>query len=91
MEQDNIQADVTDISTKRIKTAFIYAVFALEEEIGHMWGENKDDATPLTPQEQEMFDKFMKWRKIVMDYGHMQMRLCSKEINKRYKLKKDME
>lgn len=78
----NLYDVIAEINRKRINSSFIYPVAQLEEIFGYLWGEQKDENEPLTPEEQVMFDKFILWRKKVLDYGNQQIRIARNEIYK---------
>lgn len=74
VSMDNTTDRINKILYTSCLSAFINAISSLEEEFGFLWGEDKDPDQPLTPEEEAMFQRFIKWRKRVLDFGHLQIR-----------------
>jgi hypothetical protein len=78
----DVEKELSEIASKRIRTSFIYAVAELEEMFGDLWGEMKDENEELTPEEEKWYNKFMEWRKNILDNGNNQIRLVKSEIKR---------
>lgn len=78
----DVEAEVSNVLEKRIKTAFIYCLCELEECMGELWANEMEDESKVTKEQQKVYDKFMVWRKSIMDYGNLQIRIGKKEVKK---------
>lgn len=65
------------VSTK-IRTAFVGALAAFEEELGFLWGYDKDG--PLTPAEKEYAEIWENVRSKVLTLGNNQIRSVENEL-----------
>lgn len=65
---------------KRIRTAFIFCIAELEKDFGEVWDVNNDDEIDSPEIYKE---KFLSWRKKILDNGNNQLRRAVDEI-KRY-------
>lgn len=81
-KQIDLPETINKIISMRIRSSFIYPIAQLEEIFGDLWGEFKDEKEDLTPQEEQMLERFLKWRKSVLDYGNREIRLAENEVYK---------
>jgi hypothetical protein len=63
---------------KKMKTTFIGALSAMEEELGYLWGHNKNGK--MTSEEREMKKVWDKIRNKVLNNGNHQYRLIEQEL-----------
>ena len=63
---------------KKMKTTFIGALSAMEEELGYLWGFNKKER--LTREEKELKKVWDKIRNRVLNNGNHQCRLLLEEL-----------
>ena len=66
------------VSTK-IRTAFIGALAAFEEEFGFLWGHDIDEED-LTSEQQQMLELWIRVRTNVLNNGNTQLRAARNEI-----------
>lgn len=66
------------VSTK-IRTAFIGALSAFEENYGFLWGHGKDE-NELTKEEKQMRELWIQTRTRVLNNGNSQIRAAQTEI-----------
>jgi hypothetical protein len=81
IKQIDIETELNEIVSKRIRTAFIFAIAELENDFGHLWGEEKEESL-VTPEEELWYDRFCQWRKNILDNGNNQIRLSRSEIKR---------
>ncbi len=67
------------VSTK-IRTSFIGALAAFEEEFGFLWGKDSDE-NDLTKEERDMLELWIRARTSVLNNGNTQLRAVRNEIS----------
>jgi transcription termination factor Rho len=75
--QEQSRKRLDNIISKKIKTTFIGAIAAFEEEFGFLWGANKSERTE---EEQEMYDLWQQARTRILNHGNAQLRGAQNEI-----------
>jgi hypothetical protein len=67
---------------RRIQTTMIGALARIEQNLGFLWGHNKDESTPLTSQEEEFADIWEYLRNDILNYGNKQIRQLKDDFHK---------
>jgi hypothetical protein len=71
---------LTQIVTTKIRTSFIGALAAFEENFGDLWGKGIPDKDK-TPEQLELQDLWDKTRTQVLNSGNTQLRAATNEIS----------
>lgn len=80
--EEDKNALIENISTK-LKTSFIGALAAFENNFGYLWGHN---SLKLTVEQKELRDKWKLVRKEILDKGNDQIKYAKLEFGK-YEIK----
>lgn len=86
-----LEKDKAEIKT-RIRTAFIFAIAEFEREFGYLWN-HENENEDLSDEEYEWYEKYLKFRKAVLDNGNYQIRCIERSSEPKivHKLRKDEE
>lgn len=76
----------------RIRTSFIFAIAEFERVFGYLWNHENEDAE-LSDEEYEWYEKYMKFRKAVLDNGNYQIRCVERSFGPKviHKIKGEQE
>lgn len=75
--QEQSRKRLDNIISKKIRTTFIGAIAAFEEEFGFLWGKDKNGRTE---EEQQMYDLWQQARTKILNHGNAQLRGAQNEI-----------
>ena len=78
--KDKSKKRLSNIVTTKMKTSFIGAISACENNIGFLWGHGRDEDS-LTEEELAMKEIWESVRSKILDNGNAQLRACINEIN----------
>jgi hypothetical protein len=67
---------------KRIQTTMIGALARFEDNLGFLWGVDKDENTPLTPEEERYADIWDFTRNQILNQGNAQIRYLKEDFDK---------
>lgn len=67
---------------KRIQTTMIGALARVEDNLGFLWGLEKDENTPLTPEEEKFLDLWDFTRNQILNQGNTQIRHLKEDFDK---------
>lgn len=79
--ENNFNNYAKHIISGKMKTVFIAAIAAFEEEFGDEFGFFKDEKEELSEYESEMYDKFERVRKRILDIGNKESREVSELLD----------
>lgn len=75
--------EIKALSATAIRTTFIHCLSKLEDDFGELWGEFKDENIPLTADEEKFLKLFEAWRKDILDFGNLQIRMLDRKIEQK--------
>lgn len=79
-------AESKNVVAKRVRTAFIHALYQFEEIFGEFAALDKEDNDPsITEAHEKFYDLYMEFRKRLMDFGNHQIRLGSKDLERLFR------
>lgn len=67
---------------KRIQTTMIGALARVEDNLGFLWGLDKDENTPLTKDEEKYADLWEFTRNQILNQGNAQIRYLKDDFDK---------
>jgi hypothetical protein len=74
------KTEIEKIVDKRMLTTTVGILSMIEEQLGHLWGEQKPEGEELTEEEAKVDQLYEGLRSNIFDYGHIQRRRLFKEI-----------
>ena len=81
--KEDSKARLKKIAAQKIRTTMIGALSIVEKSLGFLWGldENgRDISNQLTPEEQQLRDRYAEIRSQILDLGNNQIRNLDSEL-----------
>jgi hypothetical protein len=79
--EDTSEKLLAKILELHFKTVFVGAVFHIENEFGHLWGESEDfDESKLTEDQKIMYEKFLNLRNRIFDQGNKEKKAAISKL-----------
>lgn len=70
------------LAIKRLKTVMIGSLSKMENSLGYLWGQHKNENELLTEQELYFDNVWQDVRNNILNHGNKQMRLLEEELSK---------
>lgn len=61
------------LAESALRTLMIGSIDRIEQKMGHLWGQHKDDDQEFTKEEEDLYDLFMELRESILDFGNEQI------------------